>query len=67
MADIADLGNDQAQYLLDAALQRRPAPSTLPSAQFCADCDEEIPVLRRQKVQGCQTCVSCQEFRERRR
>ncbi|NWF13644.1 TraR/DksA C4-type zinc finger protein [Pseudomonas reactans] len=68
MADDIDRANDQAQYLLDVALQRsRPIPSSRVSAQFCEDCDDPIPLLRQQTIQGCQTCVSCQGLRERRR
>lgn len=67
MADIADIANEQAQYLLDAALQRRQALSARPSAAFCEDCDDPIPLLRQQTIQGCQTCVSCQSVREHRR
>ncbi|WP_237882088.1 TraR/DksA C4-type zinc finger protein [Pseudomonas sp. PGPR40] len=68
MADDIDRANDQAQYLLDVALQRsRRAPSSRISAQFCADCDEAIPLLRQQTIVGCQTCVDCQGLREARR
>ncbi|MCX2896812.1 TraR/DksA C4-type zinc finger protein [Pseudomonas mandelii] len=68
MADEIDRANDQAQYLLDVALQRiRVAPSSRVSAQFCADCDDAIPVLRQQTIAGCQTCVDCQGLREARR
>ena len=68
MADEIDRANDQAQYLLDVALQRiRIAPSSRISAEFCADCDDAIPVLRQQTISGCQTCVECQGLREARR
>lgn len=68
MADEIDRANDQAQYLLDVALQRiRVAPSSRVSAEFCADCDDAIPVLRQQTIAGCQTCVECQGLREARR
>lgn len=67
MADVIDVANDQADYHLQVALQRRPRPVTKPSAQFCEDCDEPIPVKRQQLVAGCETCTSCQELRERRR
>ncbi|MFJ2285919.1 TraR/DksA C4-type zinc finger protein [Pseudomonas iridis] len=68
MADDIDRANEQAQYLLDIAIHRnRPIPSSSVSAQFCEDCDDPIPLLRRQTIQGCQTCVSCQGLRERRR
>ena len=66
--DDIDRANDQAQYLLDVALQRsRRAPSNRVSAEFCEDFDEPIPLLRQQAIQGCATCVSCQGLRERRR
>ena len=68
MADEIDRANDQAQYLLDVALQRiRLEPSSRVSAQFCADCDDPIPLLRQQTIAGCQTCVDCQGLREVRR
>jgi phage/conjugal plasmid C-4 type zinc finger TraR family protein len=67
MADEIDRANDQAQYLLDVALQRRRLASNRVSAQFCVDCDEAIPLLRQQAIAGCQTCVDCQGLREVRR
>ncbi|UVJ45525.1 TraR/DksA C4-type zinc finger protein [Pseudomonas sp. LS1212] len=67
MADVADLANDQADYFLQISLQRQLRANAKPSAQVCEDCDEPIPVLRQQSVAGCETCVSCQELRERRR
>lgn len=66
--DDIDRANDQAQYLLDVALQRsRRAPSSRISAEFCEDCDDPIPLLRQQPIAGCQTCVDCQGLREARR
>jgi phage/conjugal plasmid C-4 type zinc finger TraR family protein len=67
MADVADIANDHAQYLLDVALHRRAAAVVRASAAICEDCEDPIPLLRQQKVPGCQTCVSCQGLRERRR
>ena len=68
MADDIDRANDQTQYLLDVAIHRsRYVPSSRVSAPFCEDCDEPIPLLRQQTITGCETCVSCQELRERRR
>lgn len=53
MADDIDRANDQAQYLLEIALHRsRRTPSNRVSAQFCEDCDEPIPLLRQQTIQG---------------
>ena len=34
------------------------------SALACADCDEPIPVARRQAVPGCTRCVDCQGLTE---
>ncbi|AZC35894.1 TraR/DksA family transcriptional regulator [Pseudomonas chlororaphis] len=67
MADAIDLANDQAEYFLQVSLQRHTLKATKPSLPFCDDCDEPIPVARQQSVAGCETCVSCQELRERRR
>ncbi|UQS91705.1 TraR/DksA C4-type zinc finger protein [Pseudomonas chlororaphis subsp. aurantiaca] len=68
MADDIDRANEQADYLLQVALERRQRPATgVASAQWCVDCDEPIPLLRQQTIEGCQTCVSCQGLRERRR
>lgn len=35
------------------------------SALFCEDCATRIPEPRRQASRGTQTCISCQESRER--
>ncbi|MDE1529834.1 TraR/DksA C4-type zinc finger protein [Pseudomonas carnis] len=67
MTDIIDVANDQAEYFLQVALDRRPRPKSAVSAQICEDCEEPIPLLRQQTIQGCATCVSCQGSRERRR
>lgn len=69
MADVIDIANDQADYFLQVALDRRQrqATTTAASAEFCEDCDEPIPLRRQQAKQGCQTCVSCQEIREAKR
>ena len=68
MAVDIDRAYDQAQYLLDVAihLNRRVASSRV-SAQFCEDCDDAIPLLRQQAIEGCETCVHCQGLREARR
>ncbi|WP_350578634.1 TraR/DksA C4-type zinc finger protein [Pseudomonas sp. HY2-MNA-CIBAN-0224] len=66
--DDIDRANDQAQYLLDMALQRaRRVASNRPSAEFCEDCDDPIPLLRQQTIEGVVTCVHCQGLREARR
>lgn len=68
MVDVIDAANEQADYLLQVAItqhQRRTAGHAT-SAEFCDDCDEAIPPLRREKMPGCQTCIDCQQLRERR-
>jgi phage/conjugal plasmid C-4 type zinc finger TraR family protein len=68
MADVIDAANDQVDYLLQVALERRQRPATgVASAEFCMDCDDPIPLRRQQTIEGCQTCVSCQGLREARR
>lgn len=67
MADIVDLANEYADEFLQRALeQRRREASIAVSAEFCVDCGDAIPILRQQATQGCETCVTCKEFRERR-
>jgi len=65
--DPLDMATEQAERFLQAALDRHARRPVRASAQFCDDCDEAIPLLRQQLVQGCETCTSCQELRERRR
>jgi phage/conjugal plasmid C-4 type zinc finger TraR family protein len=36
----------------------------LPSRRNCIDCGEQIPELRRTKVQGCIRCIFCQSLFE---
>lgn len=68
MADVIDMANDQADYLLQVALERRPrATASAVSALNCEDCDGPIPEPRRLAVLGCDTCIECQALRERRK
>ncbi|AXO89009.1 transcriptional regulator [Pseudomonas parafulva] len=67
MADAVDFANDHVEYFLQLSLQRLARLPVQPSAEHCEDCGEPIPSERQQLVIGCQTCVSCQELRERRR
>ncbi|UVL54739.1 TraR/DksA C4-type zinc finger protein [Pseudomonas sp. B21-009] len=65
MADEIDRANEQVEYHLQVALQSRPRQSLKPSAQFCVDCEDPIPLPRQRAVAGCETCISCQGLRER--
>lgn len=67
MADAVDIANDRAEYFLQLSLQRLARLPVKPSAQICEDCDEPIPLARQLSVSGCETCIDCQELRERRR
>lgn len=68
MADVIDLANDHAEHMLQLALNRAtPVRPVRASAPFCDDCGDAIPLLRQQTIDGCETCVSCQGIRERRR
>jgi len=37
-----------------------------PSAEFCEECGDDIPVARQKALPGVQFCVYCQELHERR-
>ena len=39
--------------------------STSESEEYCLDCDEEIPELRRTAVRGVTRCIECQTLVER--
>ncbi|MDP2127219.1 MAG: TraR/DksA C4-type zinc finger protein [Pseudohongiella sp.] len=66
MADVADIANERAEEILAAQLAKR-VQFTGQSLMHCEDCDEEIPLLRRQTLPGVATCVDCQQLREDRR
>lgn len=66
MADDIDRANEQAEYLLQVALQRHLPRVSRPSSEFCLDCDDPIPLPRQLAAAGCETCFSCQGLRERR-
>lgn len=64
MADDADLAADFQERLNAEALAKRENPSDLPSAFYCAECDEVIPHARRAAIAGVQLCVDCQGIKE---
>lgn len=68
MADVIDIANDQADYFLQVALDRRQrGVVSVVSAVDCEDCGDVIPEPRRVAAVGCATCIDCQAARERRR
>ncbi|HHX4468973.1 TPA: TraR/DksA C4-type zinc finger protein, partial [Pseudomonas aeruginosa] len=66
MADIADHANDLVLERMEAALAARALVVASESAHECECCGEPIPPRRREAVPGCQTCIECQSFNERR-
>ncbi|MFV2944255.1 TraR/DksA C4-type zinc finger protein [Pseudomonas japonica] len=66
-ADPLDQAAEQSEIFLQVALQRHANRPLKPSAQFCEDCDEPIPLARQLAAPGCDTCIDCQDLRERRR
>ena len=62
MADEIDLANDLAEHSMNVSLQNihNKVNSTVESEEFCIECDEEIPLARREAVKGCKRCVTCQ-------
>lgn len=64
MADQIDIAHERTEQLLAERLARRVRYSG-ESAEQCVDCGEPIPAVRRHSIPGVQTCVACQEMRER--
>ncbi|WP_397459883.1 TraR/DksA C4-type zinc finger protein [Pseudomonas paraeruginosa] len=51
---------------MEAALAARALVVAGESAHECECCGEPIPPRLREAVPGCQTCIECQSFNERR-
>ena len=64
MADFADEASELTQERLEKALANR-VQYTGVSEEFCLECGEEIPQLRRETIKGCKFCVECQSLREK--
>lgn len=71
MTDIFDRASELEERTRVAALQAQMRRAGLAgktvadSAENCAQCDDPIPLKRRQSVPGCQLCVACQARKER--
>ena len=65
MADIADLANDRAQWHLDLVLSAHVSQPVCESLEDCLSCGGPIPELRRLAVTGCQRCIECQGYFEK--
>ncbi len=63
--DIIDNAQEREEFFRDQALAARERPSPhMKSLSECLDCDEPIPVARREAVPGCTRCVACQSVKE---
>ena len=62
MADVVDLANDTAEYILarEIARSRAAITSGVVGAEICDDCGDTIPMKRRVAMPGCTMCVACQ-------
>ena len=65
MADIADRAQQQqADQLQDSLARVAAARPQGPSLECCEDCGERIPERRRQAVESCTRCITCQKKAE---
>ncbi len=69
MADFCDIGSDYTQQLVDDAIAAQLRKAWRPAVDhvYCLDCDEAIPLRRREALPGVECCVECQQVREARR
>ena len=65
MADDADIANDYIMNAFSKALMNRQQKPTSLGSKTCRECDELIPVERRQL--GFQLCIECASETERRK
>jgi len=64
-ADIAQAINEQhLQDALDNHRRRSDSRSITSGPRLCTDCEEEIPLKRREAVPGCTRCIDCQTLHE---
>lgn len=60
MTDTIDQAQHQSELILQHEIRQATHRTSMPTRTHCIDCDEPIPLLRQQKVAGCQRCVACQ-------
>ncbi|ELP0658146.1 TraR/DksA family transcriptional regulator [Enterobacter hormaechei] len=60
MADIIDTAAEIEELQRNAALSAHRVNRNAVSAEYCAECGEDIPEARRAAVPGCKTCAECQ-------
>lgn len=54
-----------ARHQANIATQRERNYQSQQSKAICVDCGGEIPQARREAVPGCETCIFCQQYREK--
>ncbi|MCE1957009.1 TraR/DksA family transcriptional regulator [Enterobacter bugandensis] len=64
MADIIDTAAEIEELQRNAALSAHRVNRNAVSAEYCAECGEDIPGARRAAVPGCQTRAECQSIKE---
>lgn len=67
-----DAVNEQIEISTQEAIARARqrvggSAGDIPSAEFCAECEEPIPPARREAIPGVQLCVACQTGRDKSR
>ena len=64
--DVADEANPLVDRITELGIRAvLDAMPTGASEEFCLDCDEEIPLPRREAVKGVTLCIECQTRLER--
>lgn len=64
MADWTDEASELSEALHEKAIANRVVYKGV-SEEFCIECGDPIPELRRQTIKGCKFCVECQDLREK--
>ncbi|MGB3223682.1 MAG: TraR/DksA family transcriptional regulator [Desulforhopalus sp.] len=59
--DILDRAKELEEEQLARSLAFRIDVPLGPDRECCIECDEPIPLKRREALPGCQLCVDCQE------
>lgn len=63
-SEIIDRASEREEQFREHAIAAHRINRNAVSATHCVDCGEAIPMLRREKVPGCQRCASCQQDSE---
>lgn len=64
MADFGDEASELTEAHIEKALAKRVQYKGV-SEEFCLECGEPIPELRRETIKGCKFCVDCQNLKEK--